>query len=349
MFRFDDYNFLYGLILIPVLLGLFWYSEVRRRKRLGNYGDISLLRQLMPQVSSSRRWTKGILLIVAVALMFVLLARPQFGSSVKNTKHNGIEAMIALDISNSMLAEDVQPSRLEKSKMIISKLVDQFTDDRVGIIVFAGEAFTQLPITSDYISAKMFLDEINPSMISTQGTDIQSAINLAMNSFTPQKGVGKAIIIITDGEDHEPGAEEAAKAAAKKGFHIYVLGVGSPQGAPIPMGNGQYLKDNTGNTVVTKLNEDMCKRIAQAGKGAYIHVDNTSMAQDVLEKEIVKLGSAEFNSESYSELDEQFQAIAILLLLVLIAEIVVLERQNPFISKLRIFRKLNGHKKNELV
>lgn len=346
MFRFEDSYFLYGLILVPVLLLLFWYSEIRRKKRLQLYGDLDLLRRLMPEVSASRRWTKAVLLLAAVALMFLLLARPQFGSGVKSNKHHGIEAMIALDISNSMLAEDVQPSRLEKSKMIISKLVDQFTDDRVGVIVFAGEAFTQLPITSDYISAKMFLDEISPSMISTQGTDIQAAINLAMNSFTPQKGVGKAIIIITDGEDHEPGAEEAAAAAAKKGFHIYVLGVGSPQGAPIPMGKGQYLKDNTGNTVVTKLNEDMCKRIAQAGKGAYIHVDNTSMAQDVLDREIDKLGSAEFSSESYSDLDEQFQGVALLLLLVLIAEIVVLERQNPFISKLRIFRKLNqGQKK----
>lgn len=346
MFRFEDTYFLYGLLLVPLLLLLFWYSEIRRKKRLRLYGDMSLLKQCMPQVSASRRWTKCLLLLLAVALMFLLLARPKFGSSVKTNKHNGIEAMIALDISNSMLAEDVQPSRLEKSKMIISKLVDQFTNDRVGVIVFAGEAFTQLPITADYISAKMFLDEISPAMISTQGTDIQAAINLAMNSFTPQKGVGKAIIIITDGEDHEPGAEEAAAAAAKKGYHIYVLGVGSPQGAPIPMGNGQYLKDNTGNTVVTKLNEDMCKRIAQAGKGAYIHVDNTSMAQDVLEREINKLGSAEFKSDSYSDLDEQFQGVALLILLVLIAEIVVLERQNPFISKLRIFRKLNqGQKK----
>lgn len=340
MFRFEDPVFLYGLILVPLGILLFWYSEIRRKKRLKKYGDIALLRHLMPQVSVARRWTKAGLLLAAVALMCVLLARPQFGSSVKTTKHQGIEAMIALDISNSMLAQDVQPSRLEKSKMIISKLVDQFTDDRVGVIVFAGEAFTQLPITSDYISAKMFLDEISPAMISTQGTDIQSAINLAMNSFTPQK-VGKAIIIITDGEDHEPGAEEAAAAAAKKGYHIYVLGVGSPQGAPIPLGNGQYLKDNTGNTVVTKLNEDMCKRIAQAGKGAYIHVDNTTMAQDVLDKEIDKLGSSEFSSENFSDLDEQFQGVALILLLVLIAEIIILERQNPFISKLRLFRKFN--------
>lgn len=345
MFRFEDPEFLYGLITVPFLLLLFWYSEIRRRKRLRKYGDLSLLKQLMPLVSTPRRWAKAILLLVSVALSFVLLARPLFGSSVKKTKHQGIEAMIALDISNSMLAEDVQPSRLEKAKMIISKLVDQFTDDRVGVIVFAGEAFTQLPITSDYISAKMFLDEISPSMISTQGTDIQSAINLAMNSFTPQTGVGKAIIIITDGEDHEPGAEEAAAAAAKKGYHIYVLGVGSSQGAPIPIGNGQFLKDNTGNTVVTKLNEDMCKRIAQAGKGAYIHVDNTSMAQDVLQREVDKLGSAEFSSENYSDLDEQFQGVALLLLLVLIAEIIVLERQNPFISKLKIFRKLNQRQK----
>lgn len=309
------------------------------------YGDLQLLRPLEQGVSASRRWTKCILLLTAVALMWVMLARPQFGSSKKSTEHHGIEAMIAMDISNSMLAEDVQPSRLEKSKMIVSKLVDGFTDDRLGLIVFAGEAFTQLPITADYVSAKMFMDEISPAMISTQGTDIASAINLAMSSFTPRKGVPRAIIIITDGENHEQGAEEAAKAAADKGYHLYVLGVGSTQGAPIPLGNGQYLKDRSGQTVVTKLNEEMCRSLAKAGKGAYIHVDNTSMAQDVLQEEVKKLGTTDFSSDVYSDLDEQFQAVALLLLLVLIADILILERQNPMLKRLKLFHRNNQENK----
>lgn len=216
MFRFADPNFLYLLILLPFLVALYLYSNYHRRQNIRKYGDPALLKGLMPTISKYRPDIKFWLTFAALTLVILMLARPQFGSKMETVKRSGVEAVIALDISNSMLAEDVTPSRLDKSKKLISRLVDTFNNDKVGLIVFAGDAFTQLPITSDYVSAKMFLETINPSLITTQGTDIGTAIRLAMKSFTPQEGVGRAIIVITDGENHEGGAVEAAQEAAEK-------------------------------------------------------------------------------------------------------------------------------------
>ena len=282
MFRFEEPIYLYLLAIIPLLAVVKWMLDRQQKKRLIRFGDPQLLKQLMPDVSKWRPTAKFWLMQAALTLLIVMLARPQMGTRVSNEKRTGIETIIAMDISNSMLAEDVAPSRLDRTKMMVENLVDNFTDDKIGLIVFAGEAFVQLPITSDYVSAKMFLSDITPSLIASQGTDIATAINMAVNSLTQQQGVGKAIIVVTDGEDHEGGAEEAAKAARKKGMRVYVLGVGSPDGSPIPLGNGEYMKDKTGNTVMTKLNEDMCRTIAQAGGGAYIHVNNNSNAQQQL-------------------------------------------------------------------
>src|SRR5574344_2284660 len=340
MIRFEDPIFLYLLISMPVIVIIHYYTTYRRHRRLRKFGDPELMTQLMPDVSRFRPEVKFWLMASALALLIVMLARPQFGTKIDNLKRNGIETIIAVDISNSMYAEDVQPSRLDKSKMLIETLVDNFQNDKIGLIVFAGEAFTQLPITSDYVSAKMFLDNISPSMIATQGTDIAGAIRLAMNSFTQQEGVGKAIIIITDGEDHEGGAIDAAKEAVKKGLRVYVLGVGSPNGSPIPVpGSSQYMKDNTGNTVISKLNEQMCREVASAGNGAYIHVDNSNLAQMQLNGELDKLAKKDISSSIYSEYDEQFQAVGIIAMLLLIIEICVLERRNPLLKKLKLFRK----------
>ena len=238
-----------------------------------------------------------------------------------------------------MLAEDVAPSRLDRSKMMVENLVDNFTNDKIGLIVFAGDAFIQLPITSDYVSAKMFLSSISPSMITTQGTDIAKAISMASHSFTQQEGVGKAIIVITDGEDHEGGALEAAKEAKDKGMRVYILGVGSTKGTPIPTGNGDYMKDNTGQTVMTGLNEQMCREIAQAGGGAYIHVENNSNAQDQLDHELNKLAKKEIESTVYSDYDEQFQAVGIIVLLLLIIEICILDIKNPLLKNVSLFKR----------
>ena len=250
--------------------------------------------QLMPDVSKYRPDVKFWLLFTAIGLFAVLLARPQFGSKLETVKRKGVEVMIALDISNSMLAQDVQPSRLEKAKRLISKLVDGMENDKVGMIVFAGDAFTQLPITSDYISAKMFLESISPSLISKQGTAIGAAINLAARSFTPQEGVGRAIVVITDGENHEGGAVEAAKEAAKKGIQVNVLGVGLPDGAPIPIeGSNDFRRDREGNVIVTRLNEAMCQEIAKEGNGIYVRVDNSNSAQKAINQEVNKMAKSE--------------------------------------------------------
>ena len=338
MFRFEDITYLYLLAVIPVLALLRFMMTRTQKKRLKKFGDPQLVRQLMPDVSRWRPAVKFWLLQAALALIIVILARPQFGTRISHEKRQGIETLIAMDISNSMLAEDVTPSRLDRCKMMVENLVDNFTDDKIGLIVFAGDAFIQLPITSDYVSAKMFLADIQPSMIRTQGTDIALAIRKAQNSFTQEENIGKAIIVITDGEDHEGGAVEAAKEARKKGMRVYVLGVGSDGGAPIPDGNGGYMKDRSGNTVMTRLNQDMCRQIAQAGGGAYIHVDNNSDAQRQLDNELAKLAKKETESTVFSEYDEQFQAVGILVLLLLIAELCILECKNPLLRNVRFFK-----------
>lgn len=340
MFRFEEPAYLYLLLLLPLLAAFYLYSNYRKRKAIRKFGDPVLMAQLMPDVSKYRPDVKFWLLFTAIGLFAVLLARPQFGSKLETVKRKGVEVMIALDISNSMLAQDVQPSRLEKAKRLISKLVDGMENDKVGMIVFAGDAFTQLPITSDYISAKMFLESISPSLISKQGTAIGAAINLAARSFTPQEGVGRAIIVITDGENHEGGAVEAAQEAAEKGMQVFVLGVGSPDGSPIPAedGSNNFRRDKDGNVIVTRLNEQMCQEIAKAGNGMYIRVDNTNSAEKVLNNEIAKLSKADVESQVYTEFDEQFQALAWLMLILLVVEMLILERKNPLFKNVRLFK-----------
>lgn len=338
MFRFADPNFLYLLILLPFLVALYLYSNYHRRQNIRKYGDPALLKGLMPTISKYRPDIKFWLIFAALTLVILMLARPQFGSKMETVKRSGVEAVIALDISNSMLAEDVTPSRLDKSKKLISRLVDTFNNDKVGLIVFAGDAFTQLPITSDYVSAKMFLETINPSLITTQGTDIGAAIRLAMKSFTPQEGVGRAIVVITDGENHEGGAVEAAKEAAKKGIQVNVLGVGLPDGAPIPIeGSNDFRRDREGNVIVTRLNEAMCQEIAKEGNGIYVRVDNSNSAQKAINQEINKMAKSDVESKVYTDYNEQFQVIAWMILLLLLVEMLILDRKNPLFKNIRLF------------
>ncbi len=340
MFRFEDPQYLYLLVMIPVLALVRFMAVRSRRKHLRRFGDQALLRQLMPDVSRWRPAVKFWLLQAALALLIIMLARPQMGTKISHEKRTGIETIIAIDISNSMLAQDVAPSRLDRSKMLVENLVDQFTNDKIGLIVFAGDAFVQLPITSDFVSAKMFLSNIDPSMMVSQGTDIARAVSMATHSFTQDKEVGKAIIVITDGEDHEGGAMEAAAAAKDAGMRVYVLGVGSTKGSPIPIpGTGDYMKDRTGETVMSALNEQMCREVAQAGGGAYIHVENSSRAQDQLDAELDKLSKKELDSTVYSDFDEQFIGFAILALLLLVLEACVIESKNPLLKRVSLFKR----------
>ena len=340
MFRFAHPDFLYLLFLLPVLVAFYVYAIVLKKKAIKKYGNPELLAELMPEVSPKRQHLKFWLLFGAITMVIIVMAGPQFGSKLETVKRQGGEVMIALDISNSMLAQDVQPSRLEKAKRLVAQLVDKMENDKVGMIVFAGDAFTQLPITSDYISAKMFLESINPSLISKQGTAIGAAINLATRSFTPQEGVGRAVIVITDGENHEGGAVEAAKAAAEKGIQVSVLGVGMPDGAPIPVeGTNDFRRDRDGNVVVTRLNEQMCQEIAQAGDGIYVRVDNSNAAQKAIAQEINKMAKADVETQVYTEFNEQFQAVAWIILLLLLAEMLILERKNPLFRNIHLFKK----------
>lgn len=340
MFRFETPEYLYLLLLLPALAVAHYLWAFRKRRNLRQYGDPALLKLFMPDVSRLRTELKFWFLQLSLLFLIIALARPQYGTRVDTRKRSGIEAIIAMDVSNSMLAEDVRPNRLEKAKMMVSNLVDNMTDDKIGLIVYAGQAFVQLPITSDYVSAKMFLETISPSMIEMQGTDIATAISLASNSFTSQEGVSRAIFVITDGEDNEGGAVEAAKTAAQKGIHVYMLGVGEPGGAPIPIpGTGQYIIDNEGNTVISRLNEDMCREIANAGNGNYIYVDNSSSAQKKLDKYVENLGRVEMESSIFSEYDEQFQSFLLLSVLFLVLDVLLLGRKNHVLQRFTFFTK----------
>lgn len=337
MFRFQEPAYLYLLLLLPILAILFFYSIYKRRKAIKEFGDPDLIADLMPTVSAFRPSFKFWVLFACIGFFSILLARPQFGTKLETVEKQGIEVMIALDISNSMLAQDVSPSRLAKSKLLISKLVDELHNDKVGLILFAGDAFTQLPITNDFVSAKMFLSSISPNLIERQGTSIGKAVDLATRSFTSQEGVGRTIILITDGEDHELGALEAVKRAVDAGIQVNVMGVGSPDGAPIPVterNGSEYRKDNEGNVVVTKLNEEMAQEIAKAGNGLYVRVDNTNAAQKAITSEINKLTKTNIESKVYKEYDEQFNVIAWVIFLLLITELLIINKRNPLFKNL---------------
>ncbi|MBQ8656658.1 MAG: VWA domain-containing protein [Prevotella sp.] len=337
---FEDPQYLWLLLLIPLLVAVYVLTQLRQRKRLRRFGDPELVRQLMPDVSRWRPVIKFSLLLIAFMFLIIAFARPHIGIGTKTEKRTGIETIIAVDVSNSMRAKDVSPSRLDRSKMMIENMVDKFSNDKIGLIVFAGDAFVQLPMTSDYVSAKMFLSSIDPSMIATQGTDIAEAIDMASHCFSQEEAVGKAIIVITDGEDHEGGAVEAAEDAKKRGMRVYVLGVGSTNGSPVPdPSTGRFMTDNAGNTVMSALNETMCKQIAQAGGGAYIHVENGYAAQEQLNAELDKLAKKEVSVEVYNAYEERFIEFALIALLFVVLEVLLLERKSPLFRNVHLFRR----------
>ena len=339
MFRFEHPEYLYLLFILPFLLILFLYSMFVKKRNLKRFGNMKIIRNLMPDVALKRQHFKFWILFFCVGLFIVIIARPQFGSKLETIKKQGIEVMICLDVSNSMLSTDISPSRLDKSKQLLSRLIDNLENDKIGLIVFAGDAFIQLPITSDYISAKMFLSSINPSMVPTQGTAIGAAINLAVRSFSPNESTEKSIILITDGENHEDDALGATKAAAERGIMVNVLGVGSTNGGPIPIsGTNNFQRDNEGNMIITKLNEQMCQEIAIAGNGIYARTDNTNSALKALNSELDKLGKSEVESRVYSSYDEKYQIIGWILIVLLVIEFFILDRRNRVLDKIKLFK-----------
>ncbi|WP_246241581.1 vWA domain-containing protein [Draconibacterium mangrovi] len=340
MFRFGNIEYLWGLLIIPMLAVFFVWSRISRRRALRKFGQQEILAQLMPYSSGNRPVVKFIILMLALAFFIVGIARPQFGSKLKTEKREGVELMIALDVSNSMMAEDIQPNRLERAKRAISRLVDRLKDDKIGLIVFAGDAYTQLPITTDYNSAKLFLNSVNTQIVPKQGTAIGAAIDLARKSFTPNGEANKAIIIITDGENHEDDALASAKAALDEGAIVHTIGMGLPSGSPIPvLRNGQtdYLKDRDGNVVVTKLNEQMLEQIAAAGGGIYVRANNAQVGLNALFDEINKMEKQEMESRTFSEYDDQFQYFFAVGLFLLLLEFVILERKNKYLKRIKLF------------
>ena len=330
---------LWLLLTIPVfVIGYILYTR-RKRRQLAEFGDPELVSELMPDASKARPVVKFSLLMVALALLIMAAARPQYGQKEKTVKRQGIEVMIALDISNSMMAEDVAPNRLDRAKQMLSKMIDHMVDDKVGLVVFAGEAYTQLPITCDYVSAKMFLNTITPALIPTQGTAIGAALETSIRSFGSQESdAGRAIILITDGENHEDDAIAAAKHARELGIRVFVVGIGKPEGSPIPIaGTNNYIKDRSGQVVVSRLNEDMCQQIAQAGNGIYVRCDNTNTAMRALQQELDRIATAELETKVYADYNEQYQSFVLIALLLLVIDFFILERKNHRLAKMDIF------------
>lgn len=330
---------LWWLLTIPVfIIGYILYTR-RKRRQLAEFGDPELVSELMPDASKARPVVKFSLLMVALALLIMAAARPQYGQKEKTVKRQGIEVMIALDISNSMMAEDVAPNRLDRAKQMLSKMIDRMVDDKVGLVVFAGEAYTQLPITCDYVSAKMFLNTITPALIPTQGTAIGAALETSIRSFVSQESdAGRAIILITDGENHEDDAIAAAKHARELGIQVFVVGIGKPEGSPIPIaGTNNYIKDRSGQVVVSRLNEDMCQQIAQAGNGIYVRCDNTNTAMRALQQELDRIATAELETKVYADYNEQYQSFVLIALLLLVIDFFILERKNHRLAKMDIF------------
>ena len=340
MFRFADIEMLWWLLTIPVFVVAYVLITRHKRHQLSEFGDPELMAQLMPDASKSRPIVKFALLMGALSLLIIAAARPQYGQQEKTVKRQGIEVMVALDISNSMLAEDVAPNRLDRAKQMLSKMIDNMVDDKVGLVVFAGEAFTQLPITCDYVSAKMFLNTISPKLIPTQGTAIGAALQTAIRSFGSQESdAGRAIILITDGENHEDDAIAAAKQAQELGIQVFVIGIGKPEGSPIPVpGTNDYIKDRSGQVVVSRLNEEMCQEIAQAGKGAYVRCDNTNTAMRALQQELDRIATTDLETTVYADYNEQYQSFVLIALLLLVIDFFILMRQNHRLSRMDLFK-----------
>lgn len=339
MFRFANIEMLWWLITTPVFVIAYIIYTKHKRRQLMEFGDQELVAQLMPDASKGRPIWKFSLLLLAWVLLIVAGSRPQYGQQEKTIKRQGIEVMVALDISNSMLAEDVAPNRLDRAKQILSKMIDNMVDDKVGLIVFAGEAFTQLPITCDYVSAKMFLNTITPNLISTQGTAIGAALQTAVTSFgATESEAGRAIILITDGENHEDDAIAAAKQAQELGIQVFVVGIGKPEGSPIPKpGSNDYFKDRSGQVVVSRLNEEMCQQIAAAGKGIYVRCDNTNTAMRALQQELDRMATAELESTVYADYNEQYQSFVLIALLLIVIEFFILSRKNHRLTRMDLF------------
>ena len=341
MFRFENPYMLYALVLIPVFWAVFVILQRRKRKMLSSTGDADVMARLTDGVSRGRERLKFFVIMVAWAALVIGAANPQIGSKMENVKRKGIDLMVALDVSNSMLAEDIKPNRLERSRQSISQLISKLQGDRIGIVVFAGKAYMQMPLTTDYAAARLFLSTINTNLIPVQGTAIGDAINLSVSAFDDNEHE-KAIVIITDGENHQGEVMEAAAAAAEKGIRVYTIGMGLPEGSPIPVfQNGRttgFKKDKQGNTIVTRLNDKMLSEIADAGNGIYVRANNSRAGLEKVFKEINALDKSEIESRIFSDYEDRFQYFLAIALILIILELIISSRKSRRLSKVNLFK-----------
>ena len=326
MILFAQYKYLLLLLLVPLILIAHGVKMRMRRKRIERFGDAALVEELMPSWSVAKGWLRTVLYSLAFFLFVIGLARPQIGAKLSEHEAKGAEIMICLDVSNSMLAEDYSPNRLERAKLAISRIVDRLQEDRIGLIVFAGSSFVQLPITTDYVSAKMFLNSIDTGSVPVQGTAIGDAVLTAARSFSEQSEKSRAIIVITDGENHEDDPVDAVRQVAEMGIKVYTIGVGSLRGQPIPK-DGQLMKDREGNIVVSRLDEGTLQQMAEAGNGAYVHAGNEEFGLNPIIDDIRKMEAEKFNSVVFEEYDEQYMYFFAAALALFVIEMLIGERR----------------------
>jgi Ca-activated chloride channel family protein len=340
MFRFGAPEYFYLLLSIPLLIAL-WIVYVRgRRKRLARFGKPATIGGLMPEASPRRVRGKFVLLLIAIGLIVTALARPQFGSRLRETTRRGIELLIAVDVSNSMLAEDFQPNRLERTKYAIDRLIEQLVEDRIGLIAFAGQAYVQLPVTSDYVTARHFVSRLSPDMVSRQGTAIGAAIDLAAASFSAGSEGSRVLIVISDGENHEDDPVAAAEAAAGQGIRIYTVGIGTAEGAPVSV-DGRYLTDQAGELVVSRLDEQTLEQIALAAGGAYIRASERNVGLTEIAASIGEIEKQDLRTTLFEEYNEQYQYLLAAAGLLLILEALILSRKNRILARFDIFSRKN--------
>lgn len=327
MLQFANSEYLLLILFIPFLFLFYFLSRRANRLRLAKYGDIVLIKKLIPDFSSGKGWLKIVLLSLSLFFLSLGLARPQIGARLKEVDRKGVEIMVALDVSNSMLAEDYTPNRLERAKLAISRISDKLKEDRIGLVVFAGKSYVQLPITSDYVSAKIFLGSINTGSVAVQGTAMGDAISTSIKALGSETQNNKAIILITDGENHEDDPVEAAKTAKELGITVHCIGIGSLDGKPIPTGNGELLKDKDGNIVVTKLDEEGLVKIAEAGGGSYVRAGNSEFGLDVIVDKIHNMDKQQFKAIVFEDYNEQFMYFLGIALFFLILELMIGEKR----------------------
>lgn len=337
MFRFENEIYLNLFFIIPVIIAVFIFAMIMKKRAIRKFGQWEVISQLMPYISYLRPVIKFVLIVLALSSVIVAIANPQFGSKMEDVKRKGIELVIALDVSNSMLAEDIKPNRLENAKLALRRLIDRLDDDKIGLIAFAGAAYTQVPITIDYSATKMMISTLNPGMVSKQGTAIGAAIDRAINSFGPDEGKSRVIIIITDGENHEDDAIAMAQKAAEQGIIIHTVGMGLPDGSTIPDDGNDFRRDKSGSVVVSRLDEVTLQQIAAATGGIYVRANNSRTGLNILLDEINKLEKTEVESKKYSEYESRYPYFVAIALILLLLDFIILERKNKWLMNLKLF------------